>query len=435
MAFGLRGRNAVLARPALSAPGSEGSLNNLWAKNKSSPAAADGYELTADDVNEILGQLRGLLQALNGAVAGTAGTELADAMVDALAAKLSISDGLAGLADDTEFVRMTVAERTKLAALNEGYKGAYASLAALASAIPAGVAGDWAILTKDSGTNATTAVWDTDNSPQEWVDTGVGPATLDWSAVTGKPSTFPPSSHTHTKSEVGLAKLWTRGADVASAATIDLTAATGDYVTVTGTTAITAITLADGEQAVVRFAAALTLTNGASLILPTGANIATAAGDVAVFRGEAGSVVRCAAYLRGNGRPLANLIASASDVRAATNNSLALTIKAIADALAEVSLTDAATIAWNMATGYDFAVTLAGNRTLGLPTNIVVGKKGRIRVAQDATGSRTLSFNSVFKFSRGTAPVLTTTASRVDYLYYDVRSATEIVISMIDDVC
>ncbi len=88
------------------------------------------------------------------------------------------------------------------------------------------------------------------------------------------------------------------GADIPSAATLNLETATGNLVDVTGTTTITAITLSEGHERTVRFTGALTLTNGASLVLPGGANITTAAGDVAVFRGYAGGVVRCVGYLR-----------------------------------------------------------------------------------------------------------------------------------------
>jgi hypothetical protein len=88
----------------------------------------------------------------------------------------------------------------------------------------------------------------------------------------------------------------TKGADVASATTTNLDTATGDLVDVTGTTTITAITLSEGREATVRFTGALVLTNGASLILPGAANITTVAGDVAVFRGYASSVVRCVSY-------------------------------------------------------------------------------------------------------------------------------------------
>jgi|GEM_PF-2267918 len=95
-----------------------------------------------------------------------------------------------------------------------------------------------------------------------------------------------------------------QAADVASASTIDLDACTGDLVDVTGTTTITAITLTQGRSRTVRFTGALTLTHGASLVLPGGANITTAAGDFAIFRGYASSVVRCVSYFRANGTPV-----------------------------------------------------------------------------------------------------------------------------------
>ncbi|MBL8838636.1 MAG: hypothetical protein JNL66_20455, partial [Alphaproteobacteria bacterium] len=101
-----------------------------------------------------------------------------------------------------------------------------------------------------------------------------------------------------------------QGADIASAATVNLDAATGNLVDVTGTTAITAITLSQGRARVVRFTGALTLTHGASLVLPGAANIATAAGDVATFRGYAGGVVRCVAYAKANGKSVAPFAAS-----------------------------------------------------------------------------------------------------------------------------
>lgn len=96
-----------------------------------------------------------------------------------------------------------------------------------------------------------------------------------------------------------------QGANIASAATLNLDTATGNVVDVTGTTTITAITLSQGRMRVVRFTGATTLTHGASLVLPTAANIVTAAGDYAVFIGYSGGVVRCQAYSRANGQPLA----------------------------------------------------------------------------------------------------------------------------------
>jgi hypothetical protein len=94
------------------------------------------------------------------------------------------------------------------------------------------------------------------------------------------------------------------GADIASAATLNLETATGDLVDVTGITTITAVTLSEGHERTVRFTGILTLTNGASLVNITGANIATAAGDFAKFRGYAAGVVRMISYTRADGTPI-----------------------------------------------------------------------------------------------------------------------------------
>ena len=76
-----------------------------------------------------------------------------------------------------------------------------------------------------------------------------------------------------------------QGADIASAGTTDIGAATGNFIHVTGTTTITALgTVQAGTRRIVKFTGALTLThNATSLILPGSANILTVAGDTAEF--------------------------------------------------------------------------------------------------------------------------------------------------------
>lgn len=103
-------------------------------------------------------------------------------------------------------------------------------------------------------------------------------------------------------------------------------------------------------------------------------------------------------------------------------------------AMAEVTLADEASIALDLSTGFDFTVTLTANRTLANPTNAKVGQRGRIRVVQDATGSRTLSFGTSYEFRGGVTAVLTTAANAEDVLYYDVISSTRILISSVLDI-
>lgn len=90
----------------------------------------------------------------------------------------------------------------------------------------------------------------------------------------------------------GYAQNEVKGADIASAATINLTTATGNLVHVTGTTTITAITIPAGAERELVFDGALTLTHSAALLLPGAANIATQVGDRATVRGDsAGAIV------------------------------------------------------------------------------------------------------------------------------------------------
>ena len=90
------------------------------------------------------------------------------------------------------------------------------------------------------------------------------------------------------------------------------------------------------------------------------------------------------------------------------------------------ALTDASSIATNLALSNNFAITLGGNRTLVNPTNITAGQSGSLFITQDGTGSRTLAYGSHFKFVGGTAPVLSTTAAAIDRIDYVVKSSTAI---------
>jgi len=93
-----------------------------------------------------------------------------------------------------------------------------------------------------------------------------------------------------------------------------------------------------------------------------------------------------------------------------------------------VTLTDATSVVPDLNTSNVFAVTLAGNRTLAAPTNTStnIGATGHIFVIQDATGNRTLSYNTAYQFPDGTVPTLTSTSAAVDILFYAVRTTTKV---------
>jgi hypothetical protein len=98
------------------------------------------------------------------------------------------------------------------------------------------------------------------------------------------------------------------------------------------------------------------------------------------------------------------------------------------------ALTDGSSITPDFAAANNFSLTIGGNRTLANPTNLTAGQSGIIVITQDGTGSRTLAYGSYWKFSNGTAPTLTTTASAVDVLAYYVESSTRITAKLVTDV-
>ena len=103
-------------------------------------------------------------------------------------------------------------------------------------------------------------------------------------------NTTPPST------AIGAMKnLFKKGADIASAATVNLATATGNYVDITGTTAILSLgTVSSGVPFWLKFEGILTLThNATSLILPGAADITTADGDIGLFISEGSGNWRC----------------------------------------------------------------------------------------------------------------------------------------------
>jgi hypothetical protein len=85
----------------------------------------------------------------------------------------------------------------------------------------------------------------------------------------------------------------------------------------------------------------------------------------------------------------------------------------------EQTLTDGATISWDVSTKSVAKVTLGGNRTLSAPSNALgAGQFISLLVIQDGTGSRTLTWNAVYEFASDTAPTLTTTGGKGDLFVF-----------------
>ena len=258
----------------------------------------------------------------------------------------------------------------------------------------------------------------------------------------------------------------TKGSDISSATSLTL-GKDGNLFDVTGTTTITTIgTQGIGSIVTLQFDAALTFTHhSTNLILPGATNIITAAGDIAVMYEYASADWRCISYTRASGKlqPSSEVSAESFNLPITLNGTDGSSTHAgdniVLDASASSTdvgerllyegipetgitdvantftkaqsgsitvLTDASTIAVNLALNNHFSVTLAGNRTLANPSNIVAGTSGSFFITQDGTGSRTLSYGSYYDFASGTAPTLTTTASKIDRIDYIARTTTSL---------
>lgn len=85
------------------------------------------------------------------------------------------------------------------------------------------------------------------------------------------------------------------------------------------------------------------------------------------------------------------------------------------------SNTDAATITFDLSTSLH-TVTLGDNRILAL-SNETVGQTFVIRLVQDGSGSRTVTWFTTIKWAGGSAPTLTTTLNKTDVFGFICTSA------------
>ena len=91
----------------------------------------------------------------------------------------------------------------------------------------------------------------------------------------------------------------------------------------------------------------------------------------------------------------------------------------------EDTLTDAATIVWNVINSPVAKVTLGASRTLAAPsgTTPAAGQFASLLIIQDGTGSRTITWNAVYEFAADTAPTLTATANLGDVFTFRYNGA------------
>lgn len=264
---------------------------------------------------------------------------------------------------------------------------------------------------------------------------GTALATLDYVNATASSVTLPGQALGFLRStstvasfgvaHTGYAQNEVKGADIASASTINLTTATGNFVHITGTTTITAITIPIGADRTVIFDGILTLTHGAGLLLPGAANITTAANDRMVVRGDtAGAIV--VNYTKADGTTLKGgmtLLATITPTAAANVDFLTTFTAsydncyiagnglnaALQDTLkfrfAVAGVVDAGSNYYTFVTSGGFSTTTSATSGL-IESGLVVTTKGlsfsaTILNVNDATNAKGLLANSIYQ-SNGT---------------------------------
>lgn len=191
---------------------------------------------------------------------------------------------------------------------------------------------------------------------------------------------------------------------------------TGDAQTLSMTPAITAY--AAGQ--VFFFIAGATNTTATTMAINGLTAKAIQSGGSALTAGQITSGLLYSIIYDGTQFQLANFSIPGSLANVAYLNVAQLWTKA--QGCANYGLTDAATITPDLSLQPEMSVQLGGNRTLGVPSNLVAGKRQRfvIDVWQDATGSRTLSYAWAYRWANGSVGTLSTAGLTRDKLFGDV---------------
>lgn len=126
--------------------------------------------------------------------------------------------------------------------------------------------------------------------------------------------------------------------------------------------------------------------------------------------------------LKGNGTSPFTAVTAPSGTIVGTSDTQTLTNKTLTNPTVTnyvetpYSANSSTAITLDLANGTVQIITLTGNATITMPT-ATSGKSFVMMLKQDGTGSRTVTWSTV-KWAGGTAPTITSTASRLDLLSF-----------------
>jgi hypothetical protein len=126
--------------------------------------------------------------------------------------------------------------------------------------------------------------------------------------------------------------------------------------------------------------------------------------------------------LKGNGTSAFTAVTAPSGAIVGTTDTQTLSAKTLTNPTVTnyvetpYSANSSTAITLDLANGTVQIITLGGNVTITMPT-ATSGKSFVMMLKQDATGSRTVTWSTV-KWAGGTAPTITSTASRLDLLSF-----------------
>jgi hypothetical protein len=115
--------------------------------------------------------------------------------------------------------------------------------------------------------------------------------------------------------------------------------------------------------------------------------------------------------------------ATVAEFRALTTTTKPVSPAVMAEAAEFITLVDAATIEWDMEDGFNAKVTLGDDRDIGLPTNPKEGITYTLKLIQDATGTRVVTWPAEISFGTVGLPTLSTAAGKKDIVYLQCLDA------------